>query len=84
MAHARVFEIKRCAGVDEAAAPAGMVVPFGGVNQFALETSGMETKVASKPCGEEGTRVLMMRGGSSWAIPFGMVKRARAFSGKPA
>ena len=26
---------------------------------------------------------LMKEGGSSWAVPFGMVKRARAFSGKP-
>jgi hypothetical protein len=34
--------------------------------------------------GEAELRMLMKRGGSSWAIPFGMVKRARAFSGKPA
>jgi hypothetical protein len=34
--------------------------------------------------GESQVRMLMKRGGSSWAIPFGMVKRARAFSGKPA
>jgi hypothetical protein len=32
---------------------------------------------------ETETRMLMKRGGSSWAIPFGMIKRARAFSGKP-
>jgi hypothetical protein len=32
---------------------------------------------------ESETRMLMKRGGSSWAIPFGMIKRARAFSGKP-
>ena len=33
---------------------------------------------------ERQVTMLMKRGGSSWAIPFGMVKRARAFSGKPA
>lgn len=32
--------------------------------------------------GESETRKLMKRGGSSWAVPFGMVKRARAFTGK--
>jgi hypothetical protein len=34
--------------------------------------------------GETELRMLMKRGGSSWAIPFGMVKSVRAFSGKPA
>jgi hypothetical protein len=33
---------------------------------------------------EREVRLLMKRGGSSWAIPFAMVKRARAFTGKPA
>ena len=47
MAHARFFEIRRCAGVDETAMPAGMVVPFGGTNQVVLETSGMKMEVAS-------------------------------------
>lgn len=32
---------------------------------------------------ESETRMLMKDGGSSWAIPFSMVKRARKFSGKP-
>ena len=32
---------------------------------------------------ESETRMLMKRGGSSWAVPFNMMKRARAFSGKP-
>jgi hypothetical protein len=47
MARARFFEIRRCAGVDETAVPAGMVVPLRGTNQFVLETSGMEMKVTS-------------------------------------
>ena len=32
---------------------------------------------------ESETRMLMRRGGSSWAVPFEMFKRVRAFSGKP-
>jgi hypothetical protein len=47
VAQARFFEIRRCAGVDETAEPAGMVVPFGDINQVVLETSGMDMKVAS-------------------------------------
>jgi hypothetical protein len=43
----RFFEIRRCAGVDETAVPAGMMVPFGGSNQVVLETSGMEMDVKS-------------------------------------
>ena len=48
MAQARFYEIRRCAGVDETAVPAGMVVPLRGTNEVVLETSGMELKVAIK------------------------------------
>lgn len=48
MAQAQFLEIRRCAGVDQAATPAGMVVPFGGSNHVVLETNGMAMKVRSK------------------------------------
>jgi hypothetical protein len=47
VAQARFFEIVRCTGVDETAAPAGMMVPFHGSNEVVLETSGMDMHVAS-------------------------------------
>lgn len=48
MAQARFMEIRRCAGVDQAATPAGMVVPLRGSNYVVLETSGLELKVGTR------------------------------------
>ena len=47
MAQAVFLEIRRCAGVDHDATPAGMMVPFGGTNQIVLETSGIQMDVKS-------------------------------------
>jgi hypothetical protein len=43
--------------------------------------NGVWTGEAHKDASE--SRMLMKRGGSSWAVPFDMMKRVRAFTGKP-